>query len=118
VWEAILRHQIHAFLSVSENITTCKVSFEDAMNKMLSDVDLDDVILENPGETGVILSFQVYKMIIAFSITYNKMYLQVRSTSNLSCKILRTCKTVSFLSAETADKKEETSRTAMDLNFI
>jgi hypothetical protein len=28
-------------------------------------------IWENPGETGVILSFQVYKMIIAFSITYN-----------------------------------------------
>ena len=43
VWEAILRHQIHAFLSVSENITTCRVSFEDAMNTILSDVDLDDV---------------------------------------------------------------------------
>ena len=43
VWEVILRHQIHAFLSVSENITTCRVSFEDAMNTILSDVDLDDV---------------------------------------------------------------------------
>ena len=43
VWEAILRHQIHAFPSVLENITAYRVSFEDAMNKMLSDVDLDDV---------------------------------------------------------------------------